>query len=51
MMKRFGMMGLGSGKKGKRRAALAGLRGGGMPDLTDLAGDLPGGGFPGLPNR
>ncbi len=54
MMKRFGMMG--GGKKGKRRAALAGLRGGGMPDLgglEELAGGLQGGpgGFPGLPSR
>jgi len=54
MMKRFGMAG-GAGKgKGKRKAALAGLRGGGMPDLNELAAGLQGGagtGFPDFPGR
>jgi signal recognition particle subunit SRP54 len=52
MMKRFG--GLGSKKRG-RLGALAGLRGGGMPDLSELGGgldDLSGlPGLPGVPRR
>ena len=58
MMKRFGMMGMGGkGKKGGRRAAMQALRGGGMPDISELAGQLGGGlpgapdDFPGLPRR
>jgi signal recognition particle subunit SRP54 len=58
MMKRFGMMGMGGkGKKGGRRAAMQALRGGGMPDLGELAGQFGGGlpgapdDFPGLPRR
>jgi len=44
MMKRFGMSGMGKGKKGKRRA-MAGLPpGGGFPDLAELTGG--GQGFP-----
>jgi signal recognition particle subunit SRP54 len=58
MMKRFGNMGMGGkGKKGGRRDALRALRGGGMPDVSELAGQFGGGmpgasdDFPGLPRR
>jgi signal recognition particle subunit SRP54 len=58
MMKRFGNMGMGGkGKKGGRRDALRALRGGGMPDMSELAGQFGGGlpgapdDFPGLPRR
>ena len=49
MMKRFGMTG--KGKKGGKRRALAGLGGGGFPDMGELAAGLQGapGEFPGLP--
>jgi hypothetical protein len=51
MMKRFGMVGMGGkGKKGGRMAAMKALRGGGMPDINDLASQLGGNlpdGFPG----
>jgi signal recognition particle subunit SRP54 len=47
MMKRFGMTGMGKGKKGKRRGAMPGLPPGeGFPDLAELTGGLPGQGLP-----
>src|SRR4051795_2250815 len=52
MMKRFGMSGVGKGKKGKRRGGggMPGLPpGGGFPDLAGLTGGGPGGGMPGFP--
>src|SRR3954447_21026195 len=50
MMKRFGMSGVGKGKKGRRRGGVPGLPPGGLPDLAELTGGGgPGGGMPGFP--
>jgi len=49
MMKRFGMAGMGKGKKGRKRGGgMPGLPPGGMPDLEELMSG-PGGGMPGFP--
>jgi signal recognition particle subunit SRP54 len=46
MMKKMGM-GMGGGKKGKKRGGLPGM--GGMPDMSELEGMLGGAGAPGVP--